>query len=103
MAKKFTRKIEDFICEHCGKKIKGNGYTNHCPFCLWSAHVDKNPGDRTCDCRGLMKPIRVEKNKKGLAIVHRCQKCSTEKKNKIAEDDNFSAIIKIQKKHAPHQ
>lgn len=40
--KNFTRVIEDFICENCGTEVKGNGYTNHCPKCLWSKHVDKD-------------------------------------------------------------
>lgn len=97
MARKFVRKIEDFACAHCGKKIKGNGYTNHCPFCLWSQHVDINPGDRACDCQGLMKPVRIEKNKKGLIIIHRCQKCGKEKRNKVDEKDDFEHIIRIQK------
>jgi hypothetical protein len=95
--RKFIRKIEDFTCRHCGKKIKGNGYTNHCPFCLWSEHVDVNPGDRACQCQGQMKPIKIEKSKKGLVIIHRCQKCAHEKKNKVNENDNFEAILKIQK------
>ena len=32
----FTKKIEDFTCDHCGYNVKGKGYTNHCPKCLWS-------------------------------------------------------------------
>jgi hypothetical protein len=95
VAKKFTRKIEDFVCEHCGKKIKGNGYTNHCPFCLWSKHVDINPGDRQSLCLGAMKPVRIEKDKKELVIVHQCQKCTCQKRNKVAREDNFDEVIKI--------
>ena len=39
-----------------GKKVEPLGYTsrNHCPFCLWSLHVDENPGDRACECGGEM-------------------------------------------------
>jgi hypothetical protein len=96
-SKKFTRKIEDFVCEHCGKLIKGNGYTNHCPFCLWSKHVDINPGDRKSPCQGIMKPIRIEKSKKGMLIIHQCQKCLFKKRNKVAKEDNFDEIIRIQK------
>ena len=58
--KRFNRRIEDFTCEHCGTEVHGNGYTNHCPNCLWSKHVDINPGDRAADCGGLMEPIAVE-------------------------------------------
>ncbi|MFA5023297.1 MAG: RNHCP domain-containing protein, partial [Candidatus Paceibacterota bacterium] len=34
MSQNFKRQIEDFVCEHCGEKVVGNGYTNHCPRCL---------------------------------------------------------------------
>ena len=97
MAKKFTRKIEDFVCENCEHKIKGDGYTNHCPFCLWSKHVDINPGDRESKCLGMMKPIRIEKGKRDMMIVHQCQKCAYQKRNKVAKVDNFDEIIRIQK------
>ena len=56
---KFIKNIEDFTCEHCGAPVKGTGYTNHCPKCLWSKHEDVNPGDRASDCHGLMKPIDI--------------------------------------------
>ena len=65
----FNRKKENFVCENCGEKVEGNGYTNHCPNCLWSKHVDINPGDRAETCHGLLKPIAVEDNpKKGYGI-----------------------------------
>jgi len=97
VARKFTRKIEDFACEHCAKLIKGNGYTNHCPFCLWSKHVDVNPGDRKSACQGMMKPIRIEKGKKGMIIIHQCQKCAFQKRNKVSQEDNFDEIVRIQR------
>lgn len=50
--KKFQRQIEDFVCEKCGKEVKGDGYTDHCPRCLRSKHVDVNPGDRRSKCNG---------------------------------------------------
>jgi hypothetical protein len=52
-SKNFQRVIEDFECEHCGHLEEGNGYTNHCTSCLWSKHVDINPGDRAAECQGL--------------------------------------------------
>lgn len=94
-AKKFTRKIEDFICENCGKKVKGNGFTNHCPSCLWSKHVDINPGDRESNCLGLMKPIIVEKGSGEYIIVHKCTKCGYEKRNKVSNNDSFEELLKI--------
>ncbi|HLL91284.1 MAG TPA: RNHCP domain-containing protein, partial [Tepidisphaeraceae bacterium] len=56
---RFTRQVEDFTCGHCGRSVRGNGYTNHCPGCLWSRHVDVNPGDRAAACGGLMEPVAV--------------------------------------------
>lgn len=95
MTLKFTRKIEDFVCDNCGAKVKGNGFTNHCPHCLWSKHVDTSPGDRASKCKGLMKPIRVEKEGEKYIIVHRCIKCGYEKRNKASENDKFDEIIRI--------
>ena len=59
MVKRFSKCVEDFTCEECGSPIEGNGYTNHCPNCLYSKHVDINPGDRKSTCGGIMAPIRV--------------------------------------------
>ncbi|MEA1909889.1 MAG: RNHCP domain-containing protein, partial [Patescibacteria group bacterium] len=58
--KNFIKTTEDFTCEHCGYNVKGTGYTNHCPKCLYSKHVDDVPGDRKNKCNGLMAPIGVE-------------------------------------------
>ena len=46
--KKFNMIDEEFICENCLNKVQKLGYTarDHCPFCLYSKHVDINPGDR---------------------------------------------------------
>jgi len=46
--KKFHMIDEDFTCENCNEEVKALGYTarDHCPYCLYSKHVDKNPGDR---------------------------------------------------------
>ncbi|MDR3208951.1 MAG: RNHCP domain-containing protein [Rickettsiales bacterium] len=95
MAKRFQRKIEDFICENCGAKVAGNGYTNHCPECLCSKDVDINPGDRASACGGLMRPVAVEVGKDGFVILHECAKCGKKRRNKSAENDNFDTILKI--------
>ena len=68
----FTRKIEDFTCVVCGTEVKGNGYTNHCPECLSSLHVDVNPGDRASDCHGVMLAENLERKNGHDYIVHRC-------------------------------
>ena len=95
MTKKFQKNVEDFVCGHCGFSVSGNGYTNHCPKCLWSKHVDVNPGDRAAACGGMMKPVSVEVGKGGeYSIVHECVVCGYRKKNKISSEDNFDEVVK---------
>lgn len=91
----FTRRIEDFVCGHCGQLVVGNGYTNHCPFCLYSRHVDVQPGDRAALCQGMMVPIRVEPATRGYKIVHRCLSCGYEKKNQSAPEDNLDTLLLV--------
>jgi Zn finger protein HypA/HybF involved in hydrogenase expression len=98
MSLKFQRNIENFKCENCGNEVVGNGYTNHCPKCLYSKHVDINPGDRASSCGGLMEPVSIEKKNGEERIIHRCKKCGFEKANKIQKDDNFDLIVEISKK-----
>ena len=93
--KQFSRRKEDFVCEHCGAKVKGNGYTNHCPQCLYSKHVDINPGDRMADCGGLMEPIDIEQKDGKYIIVQSCQKCGFIRRNKVEDNDNFDAILQV--------
>ncbi len=99
--KKFIKNKEDFICEKCRKEVKGTGYTNHCPQCLYSKHVDVSPGDRANECGGLMKPIRVEGTGiDKMQIVHKCVKCAAEKNNKIQKDDDIEAVANVAKEFA---
>ena len=98
MKSNFTEIDEEFICENCGRKVSKLGYScrNHCPYCLYSKHVDVNPGDRSENCHGKLKPIKVEINsKKGYVIVHKCEKCGQIRKNVYAQDDNMDLIIKL--------
>ena len=95
---RFQRRIEDFVCEHCGFGVKGNGYTNHCSKCLWSKHVDVYPGDRAAECRGLMEPIDLEGSSPEYVIVHRCVKCDHERRNMVASDDDNDALVTVAKK-----
>lgn len=92
---KFTRVKEDFTCAQCGGLTKGNGFTNHCAQCLWSKHVDINPGDRASECGGLMKPVNFEFRGHDQIITHRCNVCGIEKKNKVTSEDNYDAILKL--------
>ncbi len=93
--KKFQKHTENFVCEKCGYKVKDKGYTDHCPKCLWSKHVDINPGDRLSKCNGLMEPIGITVKNGKYVIHYHCTKCGIEHRVKSAPDDNFEEIIKI--------
>jgi len=93
--KRFQKCIEDFICEKCGNKVEGKGYTDHCPQCLWSKHIDVNPGDRKSECGGLMEPIGAEVKNDKYIIYYRCTKCGFKHRVKSTPDDNFDEIIKV--------
>jgi DNA-directed RNA polymerase subunit RPC12/RpoP len=96
--KKFSKNDDGFICENCGSKVEKLGYTsrNHCPKCLYSKHVDINPGDRAETCHGMLEPVGIEINpKKGYIIVSRCKKCGSIRKNKAADDDDIEKIITL--------
>ena len=91
---------ETFICENCGKNVEKLEYSarDHCPHCLFSKHVDINPGDRSNTCRGLLEPIDIEKFKNTYKIIYKCQSCGQLHKNVIAIDDNMDTIIEISTK-----
>ncbi|MCX6807880.1 MAG: RNHCP domain-containing protein, partial [Patescibacteria group bacterium] len=88
LSPKYQRHIEDFICENCGLKVIGNGFTNHCPNCLWSKHVDINPGDRAEACKGMMKPVAIELRNGLYYVLQRCVLCGFERKNQVKDNDN---------------
>ena len=73
----------------------GDGYTNHCPSCLWSLHVDNIPGDRANPCQGLMCPIRVDLTGDDYVITHQCQNCKITKRNKAATADSRDQLIAL--------
>ncbi|OHA34705.1 MAG: hypothetical protein A2928_03685 [Candidatus Taylorbacteria bacterium RIFCSPLOWO2_01_FULL_45_15b] len=93
MEKRFTRNIEDFVCGHCGKVVRGNGYTNHCSICLWSKHVDVNPGDRADTCGGLMSPVRYEKKHGEMKVIHVCEICAFERPNVLGPHDTIVPLL----------
>ena len=93
--RRFQKRVEDFVCERCGISVRGTGYTDHCPNCLWSKHVDKYPGDRRANCHGLMEPIGVEWKGDEYIIHYRCQKCGYKFRVKAAPEDNFEKILKL--------
>ena len=101
--KLFTKNDNGFICTHCGKAVEPLGYTsrNHCPFCLWSLHVDVNPGDRANGCGGEMEPVSAQPDaKKGFVILHRCVRCGEIHRNRAAHEaevqpDNKKLLIAL--------
>lgn len=92
-----------FCCLNCGAEVPpltSGSCRNHCPHCLYSLHLDVNPGDRASDCRGLLEPVAVSySGKKGWIIHHRCRRCGALRRNKAAlEDavpDNYQLIIAL--------
>jgi Zn finger protein HypA/HybF involved in hydrogenase expression len=103
--KKFQKRVENFTCINCNKDVVGDGFTNHCPECFYSMHVDIFPGDRMNKCGGILEPVYVEKNgveKNGFdryLIKFKCQKCKKEVKDKFRhKTDNFDNLIKIVQK-----
>src|SRR4051812_3056372 len=98
---KMQPRNEGFICDHCSLRVdpivSGGSYRNHCPFCLYSKHVDAGtPGDRAAAWGGLMAPIGLFPRRTGEhVLVHRCEKCGLERFNRIAGDDDFDLVTKL--------
>lgn len=91
--RRFTDINESFTCAQCGREVPPSNRScrNHCPYCLYSMHLDVFPGDRMADCGGLMVPISVTAHsKKGYQLLHRCQKCGAEGRNIINFDDKLA-------------
>lgn len=111
-----------FLCIHCQTFVPitqemGTEYRNHCPYCLWSKHVDNQvPGDRASTCQKEMQPIgftfkhegvdKFGRKRQGeLMIVHKCLGCKIYNINRIAADDTpekitalFEESLKLPKK-----
>ncbi|MBO0884470.1 MAG: RNHCP domain-containing protein [Mycobacterium sp.] len=100
-AKRKDSQNTGFACWNCGVDVVpliNGSYRNHCPACLYSRHVDIEPGDRASDCGGLMPPVGLRSSsKKGWQIVHRCVSCRAVRANRVAVDadqpDDLGALI----------
>ena len=91
---------DDLVCRHCRRAVSGESYgtrqRNHCPHCLWSLHIDIQPGDRLQSCGGSMEPIAVWVKRDGeWAIVHRCCSCGFLRTNRVAGDDDSWAMMSL--------
>lgn len=109
---KLEEKKGGFRCCNCGQwvpfsEFMGTEHRNHCPFCLWSKHVDlEKPGDRKSKCQAGMKPIGLTFKHEGLdkygklrqgelMLIHECTSCGKISINRIAADDNEEAILRV--------
>ena len=97
--KRFNMRDENFICVNCGQEVNKLNTTarDHCNNCLYSVHVDINPGDRKNPCKGLLEPIGIEKYRDTYKIIYKCQLCGMIHKNIMASDDNMDKIIELSK------
>src|ERR1044071_313249 len=102
----------DFRCAHCHGSVSsthilsGVNNRNHCPYCLWSCHLDLfAAGDRLAACKAPMKPIGLTM-KKGrnkyqpeprgeLMLIHECVDCKTLSINRIAADDDSATVMVV--------
>jgi hypothetical protein len=103
---------QGFLCRNCNLYVACDPYTsgvqnrNHCPYCLWSRHLDgRTAGDRRSACRASMRPIgltiKQSRNKYGhessgeLMIIHDCTICSKIVINRIAADDSTARLFEL--------
>jgi ribosomal protein L37AE/L43A len=108
----------DFTCKQCGYNVSANRAAsgvinrNHCPYCLYSRHVDlHHAGDRLCACKGLMAPVGMTiKNSRDkyastqmgeLMLVHRCTSCNRLSINRVAADDDPIKLLAVFKNNSP--
>lgn len=101
-----------FRCAHCHYQVSashllaGVQNRNHCPYCLWSRHVDSlKAGDRLASCKAEMKPIgltlKATRKKYGpakageLMLIHQCQGCGKISINRIAADDTPARLLEV--------
>ena len=98
----WRRPIDDsFTCGHChrfvGSLPSGGHHRNHCPYCLYSRHVDaERSGDRASPCGGMMAPIGAFQRPNGEhVLVHRCECCGFERFNRLGADDDFELALSL--------
>jgi hypothetical protein len=86
--------------------LSGVNNRNHCPYCLWSCHLDLYAaGDRLSACKGQMRPIgltlKLGRNKYRheaggeLMLIHHCSDCGTLSINRIAADDDAETLLAV--------
>ena len=77
-------------------EVVGDGYTDHCPVCLWGRHVDDIvPGDRASLCGAMMEPQRTEYKNGMFKIYYKCQGCKHEFGVREAKEDNRERLVEL--------
>ncbi len=94
-SRRFKKTVEDFVCYNCGTKVSGNGYTDHCPVCLWGKHVDTMPGDRSAGCHGHMRPIGAAYKSGTYTIYYECEGCGRRSGFKAAGADDADVLASL--------
>ncbi len=105
------RTEDGFLCKQCNAFVSSASFLsgvqnrNHCPYCLWSRHLDLyEAGDRLSACKAPMKPIaltvKATRNKYGsgrgeLMLIHLCIDCGRPSLNRIAADDDSQKIFSV--------
>lgn len=114
MTRHYLSSFKEFRCSHChvivpcANLISAVNNRNHCPYCLWSRHLDLfSAGDRLSACKAPMKPVglaikrsrdRYRSGPRGeLMLIHVCVECNSPSINRIAADDHPEAILSIYK------
>jgi hypothetical protein len=111
MKYRFDTITSDFKCKHCHHYVStdpllsGVNNRNHCPYCLWSRHLDLyQSGDRLAACKAEMEPVgltlkrtnkRYGRQQGELMLIHRCIECGGLSINRTAADDDAEAILAI--------
>jgi DNA-directed RNA polymerase subunit RPC12/RpoP len=108
----FNPRNTDFRCAHCHHHVSADVLVagvynrNHCPYCLWSRHMDwRKPGDRLSACKAPMRPIglTVKPSRNAYAangmgelmLIHRCDDCGKLSINRIAADDDGETLLDV--------
>lgn len=98
---RYPQSEEMFKCRHCHRFVcplpSGGHHRNHCPFCLYSRHVDeRKSGDRLSACGASMEPVGYFQRPNGeYVVVHHCMGCDEERFNRIAADDAFDFVLSL--------
>ena len=102
---------DGFLCKHCqafvssASFLSGVGNRNHCPYCLWSRHLDLYAaGDRLSACKSPMRPVgltlkanckRYGSGRGELMLIHLCVECAVFSINRIAADDDPENLLRV--------